>query len=169
MGELGEDFFVLFGEHLVGFGEALAIGEGLAIVDDRRGESGEHRDLGDAFRDVAAAENEGAGLGNHGFDEHAELSSADQAVVVSGVLAQAEVHLARALGFHDFARGVPDLGFDAAAADGAEHGAVLAHQQFGAFVAGDGAVDLDDGGEGALLAEPAQADDFLVDVHSFEL
>ena len=70
---------------------------------------------------------------------------------------------------HDFARGVPDFGFDAAAADGAEHGAVLANQQFGAFVAGNGAVDLDDGGEGAFLAEAAQPDDFLVDVHSFEL
>ncbi len=115
------------------------------------------------------AEDEDAGLGNHGLDKHAELSSADEAVVVRGVLAQAEVHLARPLGFHHFARGVPDFGFHAAAADGADHGAVLAHQQFGAFVTGNGAVHLDDGGQGALLAQTAQADHFLVNVHSFEL
>ena len=118
---------------------------------------------------MAGAEDEDARLGNHGLDKHAELSSADEAVVVGGVLTEAEVHLARPLGFHHFARGVPDFGFHAAAADGADHRAVLAHQQFGAFVAGNGAVYLDDGGQGALLAEPAQTDHFLVDVHSIEL
>ena len=89
---------------------------------------------------MAGAEDEDAGLRDHGLDKHAELSSADQAVVIGRVLAQAEIHLARPLGFHHFPRGVPDFRFHAAAADGADHGAVLAYQQFRAFVAGNGAV-----------------------------
>ena len=98
-GEFGEDFLVLFGENFVGFGKPLAIGEGFAVIDDHGGESGERGDFGNAFRDVAGAEDENAGLGNDGLDEDAQLSSADEAVVVGGVLAQAEIHVARPLGF----------------------------------------------------------------------
>jgi hypothetical protein len=65
----------------------------------------------------------------------------------------------------DFAGGVPDLGFDAAAAYGADEGAVFADEEFGGFEAGDGAVDLDYGGEGALLPEGSKADEFVKDVH----
>src|ERR1039458_9212264 len=63
-------------------------------------------------------------------------------------------------------RRVPYLGFHAAAADGADHGAVFPHQQLGALVTGDGSAHLDDGGDGALLTELAQAQEFLVDIHS---
>ena len=83
----------------------------------------------------------------------------------SCVFAQAEVEVLGLVGFDHFAGGSPDFCFDAAAADGAEHGAVLAHQQLGAFVAGDGAVHLYDGGYGALLAQAAKTHDFIVDIH----
>ncbi len=113
---------------------------------------------GEAAGDVAGAEDEGPGLGDDGLDEDGQLASADEAGVVGGILAEGEFKLARALRFHDLAGGVPDLGLDAAAADGAGDGAVFADQHLGAFIAGDGAVDLDDGGEGAFLALAAQAD-----------
>ena len=64
-----------------------------------------------------------------------------------------------------FARRVPDFGLDAAAADGAHHGAVLADQKLRGLEAGDGAAHADDGGEGALLAEVAQVDQFVEYVH----
>ena len=169
IGELRKHFLVFFGVNFVGLRKALAVGESLAIVHHHRGEPGEHSHLGDAFRNVAGAEDEDAGLRNHGLDKHAELSSADEAVVVRCILAETEVHLARSLGFHHFARGVPNFGFHASAAHGADHGAILAHQQFSAFVTRNGAVHLDDGGEGALLAQATQPDHLLVNVHSSEL
>ncbi len=118
---------------------------------------------------MAGAEDEGARLRHHRLDENVELAAADEAVVVSCVLSQAEVHIARTLRFEHLASGVPHFGFHAAAADGPEHGPILADQQLGAFVAGDGAVDMDDGGQGALLAEALEADDFFVDVHPLAL
>src|SRR2546426_6551361 len=42
-------------------------------------------------------------------------------------------------------RSIPDLGLDAAAADGADHGAVLADKEFGAFKTGDRAANLHNG------------------------
>ena len=118
---------------------------------------------------MPSAEDEGLGLGDDSFDEDFELAAADEAVVVGGVLAEGELHLTGAFGGDDFAGGVPDFGFDAAAADGAGHGAVFADEEFGAFVAGDGAVDLNDGGKGAFLAEAAEANDLVKEVHSHNL
>ena len=106
------------------------------------------------------------GLRDHGFDKHVQLAAADQAVVVRGILAQAEIQVPRLAGLDHFAGRVPDLGFHAAAADGARHRAIFPHQQFGALIAGDGAVHLHDGRERAFLAEPAQTHEFVVDVHS---
>ena len=40
---------------------------------------------------------------------------------------------------------------------------------FGAFIAGDGAVDLHDGRHGALLAQAAKTHDFVVNIHSDQL
>ena len=76
--------------------------------------------------------------GGDALDEHVQLPSADQAVVVRGVLPEAEGHVARLIGGDHFARRVPDLGFHAAAADGAHHRTVFADQQFRALKAGDG-------------------------------
>ena len=89
-GQLGEDVFVLGGVHFVGFGKALAAGESLAVVDHHGGEARQGGHLGQALRNVAGAENEGARHGQHRLDENVQLAAADQAVVVSRVLAQVE-------------------------------------------------------------------------------
>lgn len=118
---------------------------------------------------MAGAEDIKARLRHHGLDEYAQLASADQPIVVRGVLAEAEIHMAWTLCLHHIARHIPDFRLNAAAADGAEHGPVLTHQELGAFIAWNGSVNLHDGGQRTLLAEAAEADHFLVDVHSIEL
>jgi len=118
---------------------------------------------------MAAPENKRARLGRHRLDENVQLPAADQAIVVGGVFTQAEVEMAGLVGFDDLAGRVPHFGFHAAPAHCAKHGAILAHQQFGAFVARDGAVDLYDGRYGALLAEAAKTHDLIVDIHSIRL
>src|SRR5207248_1403612 len=114
----------------------------------------------------AAAEDERPRLRNHRLHEDIQLPSADETFVVGGILAQAEREVPGLAGFDDFASGGPDLSLDASTADGAHHGAVLADQELGALVAGNGAIDLHDGRDGALLPEVAQAHDFVVEIHS---
>ena len=94
-----------------------------------------------------------------------ELASADEPVVVGGVLSEIERQVPRLLGFDHFARRVPDFGLDAAAADGARHRPIFADQKLGAFVGRNRAVDLNDGGQRRLLPEPAKPHDFVEDVH----
>ena len=110
-------------------------------------------------------ENECARLRHHSFHEDVQLPAADQAVIVCGVLAEVESQVLRAFRFDHLARGIPDFGLHASAADSAGHGAVLAYQQFGAFVAGNRAAHLHNGRQGAFLTQPAQAHEFLVEVH----
>ena len=55
------------------------------------------------------------------------------------------MEVTRFFGFDHFAGDIPHLTFDAAAPNGAEHGAVLADQQLGALKTRDGAAYLDDG------------------------
>ena len=66
-------------------------------------------------------------------------------------MAQTEIEVLGFFGFDDFAGGIPDFGFDAAAANGAGHGTVLAHQQLGAFITRYGTANLNDGCDCALL------------------
>ncbi len=101
----------------------------------------------------------------YGFDEDFERASADEAGVVLGVVVEIEGEGARLFFFHDFARSLPDFGLDAASADGAGDGAVIAHQHFGGLERWDGAADVGDGGDGATAALAAEFDDLLVDVH----
>ena len=88
--QLRKHVFVLLGVGVVGFRKTLRVGEGFAVVDDDGGESGQVGDLRNALRNMAAAENVGARLRHHRLDENVQLTSADQPVVVGGVLAQAE-------------------------------------------------------------------------------
>src|SRR5262249_40856923 len=53
--------------------------------------------------------------------------------------------------------------------DGADHRSILADEQLGALIAGDGSTHVDDGGERALLAQIAKPHQFLVDVHSMTI
>ncbi len=77
---------------------------------------------------MAGAENDGARRRNYRLHEDVELAAADEAVIISRILAEIEAHVFRFLRFHDLPRRVPDLGLDAPAADGADHRAVLPNQ-----------------------------------------
>ena len=114
---------------------------------------------------MSGAEDIGVRHRQHWLDKDVELPAADEAVIVGGVLPEVEGEVFRLLRLDNLAGGVPDLGLDAAAADGAGHGPVLAHQQLGAFIAGDGPADLDNGRERALLPQLAQAHELLVNIH----
>ena len=59
-----------------------------------------------------------------------------------GLLFRLKVRRARLLFFHHLARGLPDFSLDAAAADGAGDGAVVAYQHFGGLERRDGAATL---------------------------
>jgi len=107
---------------------------------------------------MPTAEKIGDGLRENGFDENFERAAADEAVVVTGFVIQIEDHFARGFALHGFTRGGPDVGFDAAAANSAGDGAVFADQHARAFVAGNGAVGVDDRGEGSALACAPHAD-----------
>jgi len=104
-------------------------------------------------------------LGHHHLHEDVQLAAADKPVIVGGILAQVEGQMPGLLGLDDFARRVPDLGLHAATTDRPRHRAIFTHQQLGAFVTGNGAAHLDDGGEGALLTQAAQPHQLFVDVH----
>ena len=106
------------------------------------------------------------GWGSIGFHKNIELAAADQAVVVGGVLTETEMQMAGAFRFHHFAGGVPNFRFDAAAADGADHGTVFTDQKFGALVAWNRPVHLHDGRHGTLLAEFPKPDYLVVEIHS---
>src|SRR5690349_6551867 len=114
---------------------------------------------------MSASENIRARGRHHRFDEYLQLAAADQPVIISRVFAKAEIEIPRPLGGDDFAGDIPDLGFDAAAADRPQHRSIFANQEFGAFVAGDRPLYLYDGGQGAFLSQLAQTDQLIVDVH----
>ena len=121
--------------------------------------------LKSASGNVACAEDVKQRHGQDRLDEDFQGASADQAGIVLGVLIEVEGEGARFFLGDDFARGLPDFGLDAAAADGAGDGAVVAHQHFGALERGDGAARVDDGGHGAAAALALQLHDLLVDIH----
>src|SRR5947209_989049 len=106
---------------------------------------------------MSRAEDECVRERQDGLDEDVELPAADQAVIVSRVLAEIEGEMFGFLAGDDLAGGVPNLSLDAPASDSADHGAIFADQDFGAFVAGNGPADIDDSREGALLADVAEA------------
>ena len=62
-GSLGKIVFVFVGVDFVGFGEAFAVGEHLAVIDDDGAEAGQVRDFREALRDVPGAEDECARAG----------------------------------------------------------------------------------------------------------
>ncbi len=114
---------------------------------------------------MASAEDKSLRMRNDRLDEDIQLTATNQALVIRGFLAQREVEVLGLFGLDDLARGCPDVAFHAAPANGAHDGAVFAHQHLRALVAGNGAIDLHDGCDGALLAECPQAHDFVVKIH----
>ena len=115
---------------------------------------------------MAAAEKKRPGLGSYGLHEDLQLATADETVVIGRVLAQVEGQAPRLSGCHGLARGGPDFGLDTTAPDGPGYRPVLPHQELGRLVAWNRATHLDDGGQGAFLAQAAQSDQLLVEVHS---
>ncbi len=101
-----------------------------------------------------------------GFDEDFDGAAADEAVVVGGFVVQVEENFARGFLVHHFAGRGPDVGFNATSANGAEGRAIFADEHAGAFIAGDGAVGVDDGGEGAALPGTPHTYDFFEEVHN---
>src|SRR5258708_1305531 len=114
---------------------------------------------------MSSAKNVGDWLGKNRFDENFQSAAADESVVVAGFVVQVKDHFAGSLfGENIFGCG-PDVGFDAAAADGSGDGAVFTDEHAGTFKAGDGAVGVDDGGQGASEAGFAHSHDFFEEVH----
>src|SRR5580698_2958772 len=79
---------------------------------------------------------------------------------------QIESHFAGEFSADHFFGGSPNVGFDAAATDGAGDGTIFAHQHAGAFIAGDRPIRVDDGREGSATARLPHAYDFLEQVHA---
>ena len=110
---------------------------------------------------MSGAEDDTRPAGDNRLYEYVQLASADQSVVICGILSQAEVHVPRLLGRDHFARRIPDFRFDAAAADRADHRSVFPNEQLCALEARDRTAHLHDRGECALLPEPAEVERFL--------
>src|SRR5579859_531103 len=156
-------------EDLLGHRKSVAIGELFAIVNDDDAEARRAGGSCDGHRNVAAAKKISDRLRKNRFDENFERAAADQAVVEAGFVVQIEDHFARRFAFHHFARRGPDVGFHAAAANRADDSAVFAHEHARAFKAGNGAVGVDNRGEGSALPRAPHADDFFKDVHEARL
>ena len=62
-----------------------------------------------------------------------------------GILIQIKVQGARPFRFHYFARRLPHLGLDAAAADRANNRSIVAHQHLGGLERRNGSAHIDDG------------------------
>ncbi len=107
--------------------------------------------------------------GQNRLYEDIQLAAAYQAVVVSCVLPEIETEMTRLLLLDHLARRVPHFSFHASAADGADHGTILAHQHLGALVTGDGSAHLNDGLDCTLLAQFAETENFVVHIHSVQL
>ena len=85
------------------------------------------------------------GDGQYRLDINFQRAAADQAGIKLRVLIEIEGQSARPLGFHYLLRRLPDFGFHATAADGAENGAIVAHQHLGRLKRRNGAAHIDDG------------------------
>ncbi len=159
----------VLGDDLLGAGEALGVGVGLAVVGNDAVEASVAGGLEELDGDVAGAKDVEQRHGQHGLDEDFERAAANQAGVVFGILIEIEREGARLFACDDFARGLPDFGLDAAAADGAGDGAVVADEHFGALEGGDGAARVHDGGHSAAAALALQLHDLLIDIHLLRL
>src|ERR1019366_5900654 len=161
--------FVLGGVDLGSLRKALAVGEGIAIIDHHAREAGQRGHFGEAFGNVPRAEDEGVRHRQHGLDEDIQLAAANQPVVVGGVLSQVESEVLGLFRLNHLPGRGPDFGLHAAAANRARHGPVLANQKLGALVTGNGPAHRDDGRKRALLPQIPQTHQFLVDVHSMTI
>src|SRR5664279_447285 len=127
---LSHDFFEVVGKNLAGAGKALTVGVAFAVIHYDHVKAGNHRDLVQVEGHVTGPENVEQRRWEHWLDEHVERAAANQSGVVLGIVVQVEGKRARLLFFHDLAGSLPDFRLDAASTDGADDGAVVAHQHF---------------------------------------
>ena len=153
------------GNHLAGVWKALTVGVRLAVIHHDYVEAGNGRDFVQVVGDVAGAKDVEQRGWKHRLDEDFQRAAADQAGVVLGIVVEVEGERARLLLFHHFTRNLPNLGFHAAAADGAHNGAIIAHQHLRGLERRDGTANVGDGGDGAAASLAAKLNDLLVDVH----
>ena len=149
---MSDDPLEVVSEDLACVGKALAIGVTLAVVDHDHVEAGDHRHLVQVEGHVTGAEDVEQRGRKHGLDEDFERAAAYQSGVVLGIVVQVEGERARLLFFHDFARRLPDLGLDAAAADGADDRAVIAHEHLRGLERGNRSAHVGDGGDSAATS-----------------
>ena len=105
------------------------------------------------------------GDGQYRLDINFQRAAADQAGIKLRVLIEIEGQRARPLGFHYLLRRLPDFGFHATAADGAENGAIVAHQHLGRLKRRNGAAHIDDCGQRPSPAFAAQTHDLFENIH----
>ncbi len=116
---------------------------------------------------MAAAKEIHDGLRENRLDENFHGAAADQSIVVAGFIVEIEDHFARRFFLHHFFGSGPDIGFDAASADGADQGAIFADEHARAFVARYGAIGVHDGRQRPALAGATHLHDFFKEVHVF--
>src|ERR1700736_4588104 len=137
-GQLREDLFIFLSTYFIRFREPFTLSKAIPVVDDGSGKTSQAGDLAQALRNVTGAENDGARRRNHRLHKYIELTAADEAIIIGGVLPQIEAHVFRFFRFHDLPRRVPDLCLHAPAPDRANQRTILSDQQLSALEAGDG-------------------------------
>ena len=164
----GENLVKVPGDNLKRVWEALGICVGVAIIGDNAVEAGVAGGFEELERNVAGAKDVEERHGQNRLNEDFERTSADESGIVFGVLVEIEAEGAGFFLRDDFAGGLPDFGFDAAATDGSGDGAVVANEHLCALKRGNGAARIDDGGHGTAATLALQLHDLLVEVHEFD-
>src|ERR1700685_1569227 len=93
---------------------------GAAVIADDHVETSVCGNLANIQRHMACAEEIKRGWRQYRLDKNFERASADQAGIEFRILIKIEAESARLFRFHNLARGLPDVSFDAAATDGAD-------------------------------------------------
>ncbi len=100
------------------------------------------------------------------LNEDFQRAPANQTGVVFGIFVQVESQGAWLSLLNDLAGGLPHFGLDAAAADAACHGAIVANQHLGGFKGRYGAAHADNGRQRGATALTPPAHQLFVDIHS---
>ena len=99
------------------------------------------------------------------LNKDVQRAAANQASVILRILVQVKSQRAGPFTFHHFTRSLPDLGFDASAADGTYDRSIVAHQHLRRLKRRDRSANIDNGCHRATASFFAQTDDLFIDVH----
>ena len=157
--------FEIFCDDLACVWKTLSVGIALAIVDNHHVESRGPRNFIYVVRNVTGAEQVQQRHRQNRLQINLQCSPANQARVIPWILVQIERQRARLLFFHHLARGLPDIGLDAPAADRTDDRSVIPHQHLRCLKRRDRPAHIDDGGQGSTPSLPAHVDDLFPQVH----